>query len=210
MANREKALQVAYDFIKSKEGLYSAVKGGYVAVRKDAPPSTPIYAYWDKFGKVWTIGWGSIYRRDGSKVQENDVITKAEADKRIEEEADKWEKYISTKIDSTKLNENQYAALISIAYNAGGGGLMKSRIATAIKNNLPKEEVAKVISDSLVTAKGVFVQGLANRRRAEAQLYLTPVLPTSSGNKGKNVALYIGIAIVSVGASLYLYNKLSA
>ena len=210
MANREKALEVAYDFIKSKEGLYSAARGGYVRVRKDAPSSTPIYAYWDKFGKVWTIGWGSIYRRDGSKVQESDVITKAEADKRIEEETNKWEKYLSTKIDTTRLNENQYAALISIAYNAGGGGLMKSRIATAVNKNLPKEEVAKVISDSLVTAKGVFVQGLANRRRAEAQLYLTPVLPTSSGNKGKNVALYVGIAIVSVGASLYLYNKLSA
>lgn len=213
MANTERSLKIATDFIKTQEGLYSLTKGGYTKGGLDTPAKTPIYAYYDRLGGIWTIGWGTTRTPDGQKFDGNYVITKAEADKRIYEEAAKWEKYISTRLPKDRMNDNQYAVMISLAYNAGGGNLMKSRIPSALNRNAPSQEVANIIRDSMVTAAksgGQKVRGLINRREREAQLYLTPVSGLGRGggvNKGKNVALYVGIAIVSVGASLYLYNK---
>jgi GH24 family phage-related lysozyme (muramidase) len=213
MANTEKSLQIASDFIKTQEGLYSLTKGGYAKGGLDTPSNTPIYAYYDKLGGIWTIGWGTTRTPDGKKFDGNYVITKAQADARIYEEAAKWEKFLSTRIPKDRMTDNEYAVMISLSYNAGGGNFMKSRIPSALNRNAPPEEVANIIRDSMVTAAksgGQKVKGLVNRRAREAQLYLTPSLGGgSSQNKGKNVALYVGIAVVSVGISLYLYNKLS-
>lgn len=37
-------------------------------------------AYWDDYGKVWTIGYGSTFYEDGSPVKEGDKITKKRAE----------------------------------------------------------------------------------------------------------------------------------
>ena len=66
-------------------------------------------AYWDEYGKVWTIGYGSTFYEDGSPVKEGDKITKKRA-----EELLKW--YVDTQITQkvgiiNKLNDYQKLAL---------------------------------------------------------------------------------------------------
>ena len=36
------------------------------------PKNKPLDAYWDKYGKVWTIGYGATHYLDGSPVKEGD------------------------------------------------------------------------------------------------------------------------------------------
>lgn len=186
MANINRSINKAIEFIKEREGLASKtppctdVRKGYCLtyLAKVGPATDKVYSYWDRFAKIYTIGWGSIYL-GGRKVQATDVITRADADNLVIQEVQEKEKSIRNLVDYKKINDNQYATLISIAYNAGAGNLKKTRILPAIKNNLPKEQVASIIKDSLITSKGVVVKGLINRRKLEADLYLTPtaVLP---------------------------------
>jgi lysozyme len=172
---------------------------------KTGNPNEKVYAYWDRFAKIWTIGWGSTYL-NGRKVQENDVITREEAERIFEQEVIQQEKYVRPTVDLNKLNDNQYAILISISYNAGIGNLKKTRILPAINSGKSPQEVSAIIRDSLTTSRGATVPGLVRRRREEADFYLSPVIAALKTPKGIGVA--IGILLVLGGISYYLYNKL--
>lgn len=77
-------------------------------------------AYWDKTGKVWTIGKGSTTHPDGRPVKQGDRISKQQADQYMEH-------YVNTKVipklkmipNWNLMNSNQQSALISFAYNVG-------------------------------------------------------------------------------------------
>jgi hypothetical protein len=81
------------------------------------------------------------------------------------------EKAIRSLIPYEKLKDNQYAALISIAYNAGEGNFKASSIDNLINAGASDAEVSAKIQDSIVTASGVYNQGLKNRRVDESKLY---------------------------------------
>ncbi len=210
MANKSNSVKIAEVFIKDAEKLASASPYGVVLVKPDAPDNTKIYAHWDNLGKVWTIGWGNTYRPDGSKVAQSDVITKKQADSWINNTINEQANGVAKSVDTSKLTDNQFAALISIAYNAGIGNFNKSNIPAAINSGKTPQQVAAVISDSLITSKGVRVQGLVNRRSRESKLYL-------SGNSGVSVAggasgktgLITGIVLVAAAISIMLYKKLN-
>lgn len=202
----DRAIQITKPMIKNYEGLASSTPPmSLTYMKKEGSPSDRVYAYWDKFAKIWTIGWGSTYI-NGRKVREDDVITRAQAEKLFEDEVIEKEKSIRKIIDLTKVNENQYAVLISIAYNAGPGGLTtKSRIASTVNSGRPPQEVSAIIKDSLIRAKGEIVPGLVRRRREESEFYLKApeFIKTPTG-----IGISIGIFLVLVGASFFLYNKL--
>jgi len=186
MANINRSIIKAVEVIAQFEGLASKTppcmdaRRGYCLtyLPKEGPATDKVYSYWDRFARIYTIGWGSIYLK-GRRVTATDVITRAEADQLLIDEVKEKEASVRRLVDYKKINDNQYATLISIAYNAGAGNLSRSRIIPAIKNNLPAEQVANIIKDSIVTSRGVVVQGLINRRKKEAALYLTPagILP---------------------------------
>lgn len=71
------------------------------------------------------------------------------------------------------LNDRQKAALVSYVYNAGGGALRTWDIARAIQINSPATEVAKLIQRGPITAGGVVLNALIERRKQEAALYLS-------------------------------------
>ena len=211
MVNINNAIQIAKPLIKNYEGLASGTPPcgtdtkclGYMA--KTGNPNEKVYAYWDKFAKIWTIGWGSTYL-NGRKVQENDVITRDEAERIFEQEVIQQEKYVRPTVDLNKLNDNQYAILISLSYNAGIGNLKKTRILPAINSGKSPQEVSAIIRDSLTTSRGATVPGLVRRRREEADFYLSPVIAALKTPKG--IGVDIGILLVLGGISYYLYNKL--
>lgn len=186
MANINRSIIKAVKIIAEFEGLASKTppcmdaRRGYCLkyLPVEGAGTDKVYSYWDRYAKIYTIGWGSIYLK-GRRVTATDVITRAEADQLLIDEVKEKEASVRRLVDYKKINDNQYATLISIAYNAGAGNLRSSRIIPAIKNNLPVEQVANIIKDSMITSRGVVVPGLIARRKKEAALYLTPagILP---------------------------------
>lgn len=205
MVNIQKAIEVAKPLIKNYEGLASSTPPPTLTyVRKDGSPNDKIYAYWDTFAKIYTIGWGSIYL-NGRPVKATDVITRAQAETIFEQEVIEKEKSIRGKVDLNKVNENQYAVLISIAYNAGAAGLARTRILPAINTGKPVAEVAAIIADSLTTSRGAVVPGLVRRRREESDFFMQiPIQEFVSNNKN---TLLIGIVLVGIGAYLFYLKK---
>ena len=171
MADIQASIDTAVAFAKKWEGLYSGSSSSTKSVKDSVSSDTPIYAYYDSLGGVWTIGWGNTYYQDGSKVKQGDKITKGEADDMITWEMTQKESEISKFIDPSNLTNNEYAALLSFAYNAGSYGLKKTAIPESL-NTKTRQETAQIIKDSILTAQGNYSQGLKNRRIDESKLFL--------------------------------------
>lgn len=72
------------------------------------------------------------------------------------------------------LTRNQKLALVSIRYNVGPGGFRSGNLLSTL-NNRDYAGVARIIPNFIVTSNGgIFNQGLQNRRRAEAALFIKP------------------------------------
>lgn len=115
---------------------------------------------------VWTIGYGHT-----AGVKQGQTITQAQAENFLKQDCEKFERYVNnaTYVPITeKLNQNQFDALVSFAYNCGAYNLKKlcaGRNATQIVNAMPKYN----------KAAGKTLNGLVRRRAAEVALFNTPV-----------------------------------
>ena len=139
---------------------------------------------------------------NGRPVQEKDVITRSEAEAIFTQEVIQQEGYLRKNVDLNKVNENQYAILISLTYNAGIGNLKSTRILPAINSGKSPSEVSAIIKDSLTTSRGVVVGGLVRRRKEESEFFLIP--PIIRENKG---AITIGLLLIGFGIGAYFYFK---
>jgi lysozyme len=124
-------------------------------------------AYQDSVG-IWTIGYGHI-----EGVKQGDVITQTEADAFLEKDIQVKEKEI-TPLIKVEVNENQWAALVSFAFNLGAGNLAKS----TLLSRLNSKDFASAGEEFLKWNKagGKPLNGLTYRRQAERSLFLTPVV----------------------------------
>lgn len=106
-----------------------------------------------------TIGYGHI-----SGVYVGQTITQAEADNLLKSDLTRFEKSVSDTV-KIPLNENQFSALVSFAYNCGVGNLKK----------LVANRNASQIADAILLynkSKGQVLKGLVRRREAERNLFL--------------------------------------
>jgi GH24 family phage-related lysozyme (muramidase) len=207
MADIQASIDTAVAFAKKWEGLYSGSPSSKKKVSDSASLNTPIYAYYDSLGGVWTIGWGNTYYSDGSKVRQGDKITNGEADDMITWEMTQKESEVSKFVDSSNLTNNEYAALLSFAYNAGSYGLKKTAIDESLKNK-SRQETANIIKDSVLTAGGNYSQGLKNRRIDESKLFLGEYNELYSlylRNSGSVNVATIGILLIVI--TLYLRRR---
>lgn len=197
MANTENAIQIAREFVKNWEGYYTDLGNGTVK------------AYWDKEGEKWTIGWGSTYYQDGSPVKQNDVITRQEADDLLMWELREKEQAIRNMI-KVDVNDTQYAAMISLAYNCGQGNFGSSDLLKLINAKASTKDIVAQWKKTCVTAKGKYVQGLANRRIDESKLFEGSYNAVYSYylRNAVEIKWIAGIAIVSIGLSIYAYHLL--
>ena len=118
---------------------------------------------------VWTIGFGNTFYEDGTKVKEGDVITQQRADELAKFIVEQFATSIRAMIKQP-LNENQFSACVSLAYNIGTGGFKKSSVLRKLNVN----PLDASISDSFRLwnkGGGKVLRGLVNRREAEIQLY---------------------------------------
>ena len=138
-------------------------------------------AYKDVAG-IWTVGYGLTSRAGFIEVGPDTVLTQEEADYYFEKVVDDFASKIKPMITSP-INENEFAAFVSLAYNIGVGAFKRS---SALKrfNAGEKDRVTEAIR-MWKKAGGKTVQGLVNRREAEVALFLTPV-STQAPSKGRS------------------------
>ena len=128
-----------------------------------------------------TIGYGSTWYENGSKVKMGDVITIDRADRLLLFTVAEFEKQVDTLVTSA-INANQLGALTSFAFNVGIGNFRKSTLLRLVNDN-PNNPAIRTEFQKWVRANGQVLKGLVTRRQAEADLYFTPIIgnnPTNS------------------------------
>ena len=124
---------------------------------------------------VPTIGYGATYYADGSKVKLGQTITKEQATQLLKDHLKEFEGSVTGLLNTTKVNANQFDALVRFCFNLGAGNLAKSQLLRFVKANPNDPKIAAEFA-KWNRAGGVVVTGLVRRRKKEAQLYFTPIV----------------------------------
>jgi len=147
--------QAGLDLVKSFEGLF-------------------LKPYLDPIG-IPTIGYGTIQYENGAKVTMQDpAITEQRATELLQWEIDLKAQAVE-KMCKVALNDNEFAALTSFAYNLGTAALGGSTLMKLL--NAGTDRVA--VADQFLRwnkAGGKELAGLTRRRQAERSLFLQPVV----------------------------------
>lgn len=123
--------------------------------------------------KVPTIGYGTIRYPNGKPVTLKDPeITENNAEEYLEHEINEKASGVDALV-KVNISENEFAALVSFAYNVGIGALQKSTLLKLLNNNSDKAKVAEEFL-KWNRAGGKVLSGLTRRRQAEKALFLQP------------------------------------
>jgi len=115
---------------------------------------------------VLTIGYGHV----SSSIKQGDVITQAEADEFLSSDLSKFCKGVEDCV-KVPITDNQFASLVSFAYNVGISALRNSTLLK--KLNAKDYEGAGDEFLRWTKAGGKTLPGLVNRRAAERKLFIT-------------------------------------
>ena len=127
-----------------------------------------LVAYDDGVG-VWTIGFGTTIYPNGIKVKKGDVCTEAQAKAYMAHDLKKFELAVNNTVN-VSLNQNQFDALVSLAYNIGTNAFKNSTLVKML--NAGDYRGAETQFDAWINAGGKRMQGLVNRRAKEKALFL--------------------------------------
>lgn len=117
-----------------------------------------------------TIGFGSTYYPDGKKVTLQDKeITEEKAFEILEYIANKDFGNNINKVVKVPLNQNQFDALVSFAYNIGNGNFNSSTLLRWLNQGNYKEASMQLLRWD--KSKGIVLNGLTKRRKAEKALF---------------------------------------
>jgi len=120
--------------------------------------------------KIPTIGYGNTYYEDGTKVAMDDKpITAKRAEMLLKLIVDKFAIGVE-KVLKVKLEQNQFDAVVSFAYNVGLGNLKTSTLLKKINNSEFKEAYKEF--GKWNKAGGKVLTGLTLRREAERQMFI--------------------------------------
>lgn len=119
-----------------------------------------------------TIGYGNTFYPDGRKVSLSDSpINESQATDLLKNTLSTFEKYVDS-FCRDDINQNQFDALVSFAYNLGPANLKSSTLLKKINNN-PSDPTIRNEFMKWVRAGGRTLPGLVRRRQAEADLYFS-------------------------------------
>ncbi|HYI43718.1 MAG TPA: lysozyme [Sphingomicrobium sp.] len=118
-------------------------------------------------GNPWTIGWGAT----GPGIHKGVRWTQEQADARHEEDVARFAIGVERLLDGAPTNDNQFSALVSLAYNIGLGALAGSTLLKMHKAG----DYANAAQQFLRWNRndGAVMRGLSRRRAAEKALYET-------------------------------------
>lgn len=149
---------------------------------------------------VWTIGYGHTRTAFPGM-----IIDRDEAEALLRDDLSDAERAVSRLI-TVPLNDNQFAVLVSFTFNLGFGNLEKSTLRR--KLNAGEYEAVPTELMKWVNAGGKRLQGLVNRRAAEAGLWVkgahvdsrdvVPIPPEKPLTQSKEIAAgAVGLAGVA-------------
>ena len=115
---------------------------------------------------IWTIGYGHT---DGN-VTSGTIISQEQADKLFNQDIKKFEKGVGQMV-KVIINQNQFDALVSFAFNLGLGALQNSTLLK--KLNTKDYQGAANEFDRWVYGGGKKLEGLVRRRKEEKELFLS-------------------------------------
>ena len=126
--------------------------------------------YKDSVG-IPTIGIGSTYYEDGTKVKMTDkAITKERAIQLAKNVVKSFEEQVNKSI-LLPMTQNQFDAMVLLCYNIGTSGFARSSVVRYFnQGNLQKAADSFLLWNK---AGGKVVKGLTNRRNIERALFLT-------------------------------------
>lgn len=119
-------------------------------------------AYQDAVG-VWTIGYGHTLG-----VKRGQVITEAQADQLLFKDVERFEASVN-RLVTAALTQYQFNALVSFAFNVGGGNLKSSTLLKKLNRGDYKGAEQEFMK--WVYAGGQQLRGLKRRRAAEAAMF---------------------------------------
>ena len=121
---------------------------------------------------VPTIGYGNTLYENGKKVSLKDsVITESRATELLSYSL----KNLEQQVDSfcrDDINQNQFDALVSFAFNLGPYNLKSSTLLKKVNKN-PKDPTIRDEFMRWTKAGGKVLKGLVERRKTEADLYFS-------------------------------------
>ena len=129
-----------------------------------------LHPYKDPAG-IPTIGIGSTYYEDGTKVTMKDkAITKERAIQLAKNVVKSFEARVNKSI-VVPMTQNQFDAMVLLCYNIGESGFARS----SVVKNFNAGNLQKAADSFLLWNKagGVVSKGLTNRREKERELFLT-------------------------------------
>lgn len=129
-------------------------------------------------GEPWTIGYGSTFYEDGTKVKKGDSISRERAEKLLEVIAAKFMNEVKAVVKSN-IKPCQLYALTSFAFNVGMGRIVNGKYFNGFGGSTLLKKVNANPNDPTITqefmkwnkAAGKVMNGLTKRRASEAQLY---------------------------------------
>jgi len=122
---------------------------------------------------VPTIGFGTIKYQNGNKVHIGEKITMQQAENELMYELKKI-----CMVFKPNLNQNQFDALVSFAYNLGTEALLNSTLYKKVKANPNDASIRDEFmkwNKARVNGKLKELKGLTRRRKAEADLYFSTI-----------------------------------
>lgn len=153
-------------------------------------------AYKDAVG-VWTIGYGTTARAGvGIDPKAGMRITEEEAEWYLEKAVDKFADQIKPAITAS-IDENEFGAFVSLAYNIGPGAFKKS---SALRH-FNAGDKAKAAGAILLWNKagGKVLPGLVKRRAEEKALFLTPVAPAKPAESINTRPMWLRFILALLG-----------
>ena len=121
--------------------------------------------------KKWTIGYGNTRYANGKLVQKGDKITQQQAEVLLFNIVNEFSVEVS-KLITVELNDNQFSAVVSFAFNLGINCLRKSSLLKVINEDKNSSDV-DLWFRAYNKAGGKVLSGLTRRRKAESDLYFT-------------------------------------
>lgn len=155
-----------------KEG-YASMMGLYFIKQGEGFSATP----YDLGDGTYTIGYGTTSKYDSAHYNQlAPECTEQQASEVLGDSLyNNYSKYVldtfvSYGFDLNKMKQNEFDAFVSFYYNTGR--LTDKQIFTKYINGDSKESIAEVWKTTVIMAGSQFEEGLRNRRKAEANVFL--------------------------------------
>ena len=166
----DKLLSIDFDSVKNMLGIPESMSVSNKGVDLICEfEGKRLVAYDDGVG-VWTIGFGTIKYPNGVRVEKGDTCTLDQAKEYMRHDLIEFEHTVNSSV-KVPLNQNQFDALVSLAYNIGSNAFKSSTLVKEL--NTGDYQGAADQFNVWVNAGGKRMQGLVNRRDREKLLFLS-------------------------------------